>query len=184
MRFKRFKKVGIQSNSERCLVLRQQYSLKMMSLFKEKRRIINVDETWLSETNFSRRKWCAVGSSNSIHKSEISPRIAMLTALDTEGRVYFCLCHANTNTQIMLIFLSRLCRLLDGESWGWRDNTVFLFDGASYHTSPETRKVMGYLDIKVVFSAPYCYDTAPCELLFAHLKNTDLNSQRMPTGKR
>jgi hypothetical protein len=27
----------------------------MMSLFKEKRRIINVDETWLSETNFSRR---------------------------------------------------------------------------------------------------------------------------------
>ena len=118
----------------------------MMSLFKEKRRIINVDETWLSETNFSRRKWCAVGSSNSIHKSEISPRIAMLTALDTEGRVYFCLCHANTNTQIMLIFLSRLCRLLDGESWGWRDNTVFLFDWASYHTSPETRKVMGYLD--------------------------------------
>ena len=84
----------------------------------------------------------------------------------------------------MLIFLSRLCRLLDSESWGWRDNTVFLFDGASYHTSPETRKVMGYLDIKVVISAPYCYDTAPCELLFAHLKNTDINSQRMPTGKK
>jgi hypothetical protein len=69
----------------------------MMSLFKEKRRIINVDETWLSETNFSRRKWCAAGSSNSIYKSEISHRIAMLTSLDTEGNVYFSLCHANTN---------------------------------------------------------------------------------------
>jgi len=44
--------------------------------------------------------------------------------------------------------------------------------------------IAAYLDIKIVFSAPYSYDTAPCELLYAHFKNTDINSSRMPTGKR
>jgi hypothetical protein len=69
----------------------------MMALFKEKRRIINIDETWLSETNFSRRKWCLKGSSNKIYNSEIAHRIAMLTALDTNGNIYFSLTHSNTN---------------------------------------------------------------------------------------
>jgi|APCry1669189768_1035252.scaffolds.fasta_scaffold24227_2 hypothetical protein len=108
----------------------------------------------------------------------------MLTALDTDGNVYFSLTHTNTNNQIMMIFLSRLCRVLDSENWGWRDNTIFLLDGASYHTSTETRQIAAYLDIKIVFSAPYSYDTAPCELLYAHFKNTDINSSRMSTGKK
>ena len=108
----------------------------------------------------------------------------MLTALDTDGNVYFTLSHANTNSETLLLFLSQFCRLLDNENWGWRDNTIFLLDGAKYHTSIKTREVIAYLDIKVVFSGPYSYDTAPCELLFSHLKNTDINSSRMPTGKK
>ena len=55
----------------------------------------------------------------------------MITALDTEGRIYFSLSHANTNSQMMLLFLSRLCRVLDSDGWGWRDNTVILLDGAN-----------------------------------------------------
>ena len=40
--------VPVQSNAERCLVLRQQYALKMLPLLKSDRRIINVDESWLN----------------------------------------------------------------------------------------------------------------------------------------
>lgn len=65
-------------------------------------------ETWLSEKNFSKKKWCAVGSSNSIINCEISPRIAMLNDLEAERSEYFSLYHANKNTQIMLIFQNRL----------------------------------------------------------------------------
>ena len=38
----------------RCLVLRQQYALKMLPLLESGRRIINVDESWLNGTNFVR----------------------------------------------------------------------------------------------------------------------------------
>ena len=50
--YRRMRKIPIQGNSERCLVLRQQYALTMLPLLKSGKRIINVDETWINETNF------------------------------------------------------------------------------------------------------------------------------------
>ena len=49
------KTVPVQCNQERCLVLRQQYALRMLALLEQGRRIINVDESWLNGTRFLRR---------------------------------------------------------------------------------------------------------------------------------
>ena len=40
--------VPVQSNSERCLVLRQQYALRMIQLLQSNKRVINVDESWVN----------------------------------------------------------------------------------------------------------------------------------------
>ena len=58
--------VTIQGNSERCLVLRQQYALKMLPLLQSGRRIINVDESWLNQTIFVRRVWVPTDGTGSI----------------------------------------------------------------------------------------------------------------------
>lgn len=36
----------------------------------------------------------------------------------------------------------------------------------------------------VIYSAPYCYSTAPVEMAFSALKLGDLNPERLPTGKK
>ena len=51
------RKVPVQGNSERCLVLRQQYAMHMLPLLKEGKRILNLDESWLNESNFTRQIW-------------------------------------------------------------------------------------------------------------------------------
>jgi len=66
----------------------------------------------------------------------------MITALDTEGRVWFTLSHANTDSNIMSIFLNYLIEALNNETPGWQEDTVFLWDNASYHSSAETRAVI------------------------------------------
>ena len=43
---------------------------------------------------------------------------------------------------------------------------------------------MRKLDLDIVWSGPHSYDAAPCEMVFASLKNGDLNPASMPTGKR
>ena len=76
----------------------------------------------------------------------------------------------------MQMFLSKLAQaftLKYGASW--REKTVFLLDGASYHRSAEARKCIHHLGMKVVLSAPYSYQSAPAELWFAHFKRGDFN---------
>ena len=40
------------------------------------------------------------------------------------------------------------------------------------------------MQLRVNWSAPYSYSTAPIELLFSGLKFQDLNPRNQPTGKR
>lgn len=164
----------LQANSERCLVLRQQYALKMLSLLTKGKRIINFDESWVSETNYSRRMWCPSKTAGSVTERTINPRLALLAALDTEGWVYFALTHANTDSEVILTFFGHLVRQLDSEKKDWRESTVILLDGAKYHTSEETRWYLMMLQVPVIFSGPYSYTTAPIELLFGGLKTGEL----------
>ena len=48
MKYRMSKKLPTQANSQRCLVLRQQYAKKMLELLKEGLRIINVDESFVA----------------------------------------------------------------------------------------------------------------------------------------
>ena len=105
----------------------------------------------------------------------VTPRLALIAAIDSDGRIWYSLNQANTNSNIMLLFLTHLCAKLDEEIRGWRKNTVFLLDGARYHTSDETREFLKRLKVKVVYSAPYSYTSASIERLFASIKLGELN---------
>ena len=91
------KKVPIQSNSERCLVLRQQYAVRMIQLLQEKKRIINVDESWVNESSFLRKMWCPSNSAATVTLRTVTPRVSLIAALDTEGNIHFSLTQANTD---------------------------------------------------------------------------------------
>ena len=43
----------------------------------------------------------------------------MIAALDTEGLVWFALSHANTESNMMVLFLESLSKQLDREMPGW-----------------------------------------------------------------
>ena len=99
----------------------------------------------------------------------------MIAALDTEGQIYVSLTQFNTDTDVMLLFLSRLALVLSNESSDWRRNTVILLDGATYHRAEETRKHMIALGLEVMFTAPYSYESSPIELFFAYFKQGNIN---------
>ena len=73
---------------------------------------------------------------------------------------------------------------LDAEDRDWRNNTILVLDGASYHRGSETTKALAALKVPTMISGPYGYDAAPAEKLFALLKRGDLNPDCIKTGKR
>lgn len=166
------------------MVQRQQYALVLLPLLESGKRIINVDETWLNETSFVRRVWARRGGQTNCRLNSVSPRLSMIAALDTDGKVWFSLAHAFTNSDVVALFFLHLARQLDRESPGWQDDTVILWDNAPYHTSAETMRVLARLGLPVVFSGPYSYSAAPVETLFSGLKLGELNPDAAATGKR
>ena len=57
MSFRKVKPVSWTENSPKSKIIRQQFALRFMDIDFEKKTIINVDETWLSMSDFRRRKW-------------------------------------------------------------------------------------------------------------------------------
>ena len=102
------RKVPVQGNSERCLVLRQQYAMEMIPLLQDGKRILNIDESWLNETNFIRKMWCPPGTTATVSQRPISHRLALIAALDTEGCIYYSLTQSNTDQNVILVFLIHL----------------------------------------------------------------------------
>ena len=57
LRYRKARSVPVQANSERCLVMRQQYALKMFELHSQDQLILSLDETWLNSVEHSKRMW-------------------------------------------------------------------------------------------------------------------------------
>ena len=75
----------------------------------------------------------------------MQPRISLIVALDTEGRLWCALTQANTDSDVMTMFLRYLMRELDRESPGWQENTTILLDNAAWHTNAVMRQRLARL---------------------------------------
>ena len=184
MSYRRILKISPKQNSINNLVLRQQFAIKYLELMKNsKLRIINMDESHFSETDFRYMKWRIKGTTNSIPSKSVAPRISMIVALDNWGRVYFSCTQVNTDSKIMKLYFQELVKVLDKEDQDWRKNSFILADGAKYHQSPATFDALRKMRIPLMLIAPHGYNVAPIELLFSAIKRTNLNPQQLPTGR-
>ena len=140
----------------------------MIELLQSGKRILNVDESWLSQGSFFNRRWLGTDCPATISYKLISPRLAVLAALDTDGRGFYALTQANTDSDVFMMFMSCLCRKLDSELVDWKDNTVLLLDNARYHVSEECVLFLRRLGVQVMLSGPYSYSKCP-RLSLTHL---------------
>ena len=63
----------------------------LLKLMEHGMRVINVDETWLNETSFVRKVWAKKAGEGNLQLHTVSPRLSLIAALDTDGKVWFSL---------------------------------------------------------------------------------------------
>ena len=96
----------------------------MLELLEQGFKIINVDESWINELDFQRRKWHERTESNSLPNKTVFPRLSLLAAIDTEGRVFMALTTVNTTSEVVCLFVRKLVDALEQEDPSFRENTV------------------------------------------------------------
>ena len=90
---------------------------------------------------------------NTLGDATMGYKVNLIVAVSTEGEVWASLTQCNTDTDVMMMFMSRLASVLSAESSKWRENTVFTMDGAPYHKS--SRALFKHLGLRVAITAPY-----------------------------
>ena len=167
MSYRKIKFMSIHTNSEKNLVLRQRFAIEFLELMKKGKRIINIDETWLGQTDFRKMKWRVKGTTNPVGMVQMVPRISMIVGLDTDGKVYLSLLQSNSNAKVMDIFFRQLSLKLDKERANWRKDTIILLDNVPYHTCTTTVNLLKGLGFTVLYTGPHSYDASPSELLIS-----------------
>ena len=56
-KYARVKKIPFLGNTTRCMLLRQHYAKFMLQQLESGVRCINLDQTWINTSNFTRQKW-------------------------------------------------------------------------------------------------------------------------------
>ena len=184
MHYVKIQNVAIFTNSSKNLVLRQRFAMEFLRLAQNKKHFLNVDESWLGQSDYRRLKWQVKGRPATLQPHQLQPRISVILGIDSEGQLYLSLVQANSNSDIMAAFFRQLALKLDRERPGWRNDTVIVLDNAPYHTSAATLKVLESLQMPVLFTGPHSFSGVPVELVFSMLKRTNLNPRLVPTGKK
>jgi hypothetical protein len=113
LRFRKVVATNPHCNSQRSLVLRQQFALRLLNLCEDRPRVINVDESWLGMADYRRTKWLPADVPRTTTKAILSPRVSFLLALDNHGEVYWALNQGNSNSDVMCLFLRALVTRLN-----------------------------------------------------------------------
>ena len=184
MSYTQVKFLNAKANCPRSLVVRSLYARKLLEYLKQDFRVLNIDESFLDVCDFRRRRWARKDESNSQPKHNISPRLSVISAIDTDGEVYLSLSTAKTRSEEFCLFMKRLMLRLQAQDENWKARTLFLLDAAMYHRSADTRNYLCNAGAKVVVGGPYAFAAAPIEHFFSALKAVDLNPNKIKTGKR
>ena len=68
---------------------------------------------------------------NTAPDKTLSQKINIITAMSSDGEVWIALTTCNTDSDVLMLFMTHLTGVLTKESANWRDSTVFLLDGVS-----------------------------------------------------
>ena len=77
----------------------------MLELLLNDWTVINVDESWINETNYTRMMWSPPYAPNTVTSKTVTPRLALIAALDTNGKVYYSMTQTNTDSDTMMLFM-------------------------------------------------------------------------------
>ena len=81
-------------------------------------------------------------------------RIQVIAALDMQGSVYISVLQINTNTDVMLCFLTKLATILQREDAQFRKTVCIVLDGSAVNRNPLVKSHLVNLGIDYMISSP------------------------------
>ena len=109
------------------------------------------------------------GKVTSVPQKELPVRLSIIAAIGTDGSSSVSITTCTTDNEVFSAYLYDLVRELELARPGFRQNTVFMTDGASYNVHWRPRKLLQKLGLKVIQTGPYACSSSPIEFFNSQL---------------
>ena len=173
--YKRVYRTEIRANTVQAKQKRQIAAVLYTKQLAAGKIVINLDESTLDQTSYVRYGWGQAGRQLYAKNVFRLAKYNVIAATSSLGAVWYAVNHGNNNSLTVWHFILSLCLRLQEEDPQWRSHTVFYLDNAAYHRSNYLMAKFAQLQIPVLFSGPYSYDSAAAEKVFATIKRKNLN---------
>ena len=124
------------------------------------------------------------GKNNLVTHAARLNNVNLIAAVSNRGKFYFQVCQGNNNSETFWFFLMRLCLHLQREDPIYRKKTWIMLDNARFHRSKFMMEKYTDYGIPILFLGPYHFNMAPVEMMFAYIKNRDLNKLQTRANSR
>ena len=94
--------------------------------------LVSVDQSWLSNMGYTRRKWRARNETNSVPVRQLSAKVNLIGGCDSEGGLYNACTQTNTTSKVMIVFFSYLHEEVKRRYPDRIDKIRYVLDGAGY----------------------------------------------------
>jgi predicted XRE-type DNA-binding protein len=174
MTWKKMKSVSIDINSLDMKLLRRKFAYMMIEAFVSNKRVINIDESCLSTSDFQSMSWTCNNKIPNFNTNKLTGRMTLVAAVDNNGEAWISLSQGNSTTGSTIAILCDLVEELNSEDDNWRENTVIVFDNAPWHKSKRMLEAIECMAVPVLFASPYSPALCAIENYFALLKSDEL----------
>ena len=84
----------------------------MFELYESGYHIFNIDESWLSVSDFTRKVWREKGGSASLEDEVLKQKINLIVAVSNRGEVFLAQHQVMTEDELMCMFFSKFAQAM------------------------------------------------------------------------
>ena len=113
----------------------------------------------------------------------LSKKLNIIAGLDMNGKIYVAVTQINCNTDVMVMFITHLAKLLKKEREDPDLRICLNMDGASYMRNSTLKQTISSFGMDYSYGGPQSYDCHSMEYLYSLWKRGLYCPPDQPTGK-
>ena len=147
------------------------FCVDLVNLMKERRLIINIDESSFDRSMKLEYSWLLIGRSSALLNQNITGKSSLIMEVSNRGSWFAIVKESTMNSKWFWIYLKLIEKAFGDQINEWHVMPFVIIDNTSIHTSKLTKKIADSLSFGIKYLPPYWPEVAPVEQVFNLIKS-------------
>ena len=147
------------------------FCVDQANLMKDRRLIINIDESSFDRSMKREYRWLLIGRSSALLNQNITEKLRLILGVSNRGSWFALVKESTMNSKWFWIYLKLIEKVFGDQINEWLAMPFIIIDNVPIHTSKLTKKKTDSLSFGIKYLPSYWPEVAPVEQAFNLIKS-------------